>query len=181
MKIVKKNLMCFTFSLLLTTVVFSAPVLSMTKEEIFNWVAVELKMEEDYPMPEIKVVPREELQGEFKKNIENSYQRWVEEYGEITAQETMDRYLSEVIGLFDPKTKIIYVGDFMESCKFDSIVAHEVTHYFQIMKFGRAQPGSMGFEDTHFFREMQAEHIGRKFIEDLCAPTPEEATVALMR
>ncbi len=53
--------------LLLTTVVFSVPVLSMTNEEIFNWVAREFKIEKDYPMPGIKVVPREELQREFKK------------------------------------------------------------------------------------------------------------------
>lgn len=169
MNYMKKTLLCLSLSLLLTTVIYTAPALSMSHEEIFHWVAQELEIEKDYPMPQIIVVSKAELQRVFKKDTEQSYQRWVEEYGENKAKETMDLYLNEVLGLFNPKAKVIYVGSFMEQCKFNSIVAHEITHYFQVLEEGIIDTQSAGFEYIHLFREMQAGKIMDNYMKAFCA------------
>lgn len=168
MKVFRKSILCMSLSLLLTIVVFKGLALSMSHEEIFSWVARELKIDTDYPMPQINVVPKEELQKVFRKESWRSYKQWVTEYGESQAKKTMDLYLNEVIGLFNPKTKIIYVGNFMEPCNFDSIVAHEIVHYMQVMKDGQVDLQSMGFDSVHFFREMQASNIAKKYMKAFC-------------
>ncbi len=169
MKYRKKPLLCLSLSLLLTIVIFRGLALGMPYEEIFKWVASELKIEKYYPMPQIFVVSKEELQRLFRKDNQKSYGRWVEEYGEDEAKKTMDTYLKGVIGLFNPKTKVIHVGSFIKPCKFDSIVAHEITHYLQVMEEGEKDSQEFGFTEVHFFREMQAYNIGEKYTENLCA------------
>jgi hypothetical protein len=120
-------------------------------------------------MPQIKLVSKEGLQRLLRKDVEKSYQGWVEEYGEAEAKTAMDLYLKEVIGLFHPETKAIYVGDFMEPCKFNSIVAHEITHYLQDLEDDSIHPPSGELADVHFFREMQASQIENRFVETHCA------------
>lgn len=168
MKYMKKTLLCLSLSLFLTTVIYRAPALSMSHEEIFHWVAHELEIEKDYPMPQVMVVSKAELQRVFKKDSEQSYQRWVEEYGENKAKETMDLYLNDLLGLFNPKARVIYVGSFMEQCKFNSIVAHEITHYFQVLEEGTIDTQSDGFEFMHLFREMQAGKIMDEYMKAFC-------------
>jgi len=169
MKYINKTLLCLSLSLLLTIVIYRGQALSMSDEEIFNWVARELEIDKDYPMPQIIVVSKEKLQIVFRKESEQSYQRWVKQYGENTAKETMDLYLKEVIGLFLPKAKVIYVGSFMEPCRFNSIVAHEITHYFQVMKDGLINPRAIGFDHIHISREMQANDIANRYMKTFCA------------
>ncbi len=170
MKYINKTLLCLSLSLLLTIVIYRGQALSMSNEEIFNWVARELEIDKDYPMPQIIVVSREKLQIVFRKESAKSYQRWVKEYGENTAKKTMDLYLKEVIGLFIPKAKVIYVGSFMESCKFNSIVAHEMAHYFQVMKDGLINSRAIGFDHIHLSREMQASDIANRYMKAFCGP-----------
>lgn len=164
----KKTLLCLSLSLLLTFVIERGEASGMSFEEIFHWVACELEIDKDYPMPQIKVVSKQELQRVFKQESERSYQRWIRRYGENEAKKAMDLYLKEVIGLFVPKLKVIYVGSFMEPCKFNSILAHEITHYFQVMEDGPVDSRSIGFESIHFVREMQANKIANKYIETFC-------------
>ncbi len=172
MKHVRKTILCLSLTLLLAIVIFRGQALSMSHEvsheEIFNWVAHKLKIDIDYPMPQINVVPKEMLQRVFRKQSALSYKQWVKELGKDEANKTMDMYLKEVIGLFDPKTKIIYVGSFLDPCKFDSIVAHEIVHYLQVMKDGRVNPHSIRFDNVHFLREMQASDIAQKYMKTFC-------------
>jgi hypothetical protein len=169
-KNIKKTLLCICLFLTLTIVVNIEQALSMSDQEIFNWVARQLNINKEYPMPKILVVSKEELQDAFKKQTEQSYQRWIKEYGENTAKETMNMYLTEVIGLFNPKSKVIYVGSFMEPCRFKSIVAHEITHYLQVMENGQVELGSALFDNVHFFRELQANGITNDYVKAFCGP-----------
>ncbi|MDP6180085.1 MAG: hypothetical protein QGG48_09360 [Desulfatiglandales bacterium] len=167
--------MCLSLSFLLTIVMFRGLAFDMPYEEIFKWVASELKIEKYYPMPQIFVVSREELQKLLRKDNQKSYARWIEEYGGDEAKKTMDTYLKGVIGLFNPKTKVIHVESFIKPCNFDSIVAHEMTHYLQVMEEGEKDSQESGFIEVHFFREMQAYNIGEKYTETICAQ-PNTAT-----
>jgi hypothetical protein len=144
------------------------PALCLSPEEIYNWVANELEIKKDYPMPEIRIVQRKELQTEFRKGSEKSFKRWAGMYGDETASEIMDTYLKEVIGLFNPKAKVIYVGSFMEPCRQESIIAHELTHYFQVMENGTPSIGSYQGDTLRYSQEMKAGKIGNQFRETFC-------------
>ncbi len=178
MKNMNKILFCLSLLLLQTLLIDNSKALSMSYEEIFIWVTRELEVEKDYPMPQIMIVSKKELLRVFRKDTEQSYQRWVGEYGEAEAIKTMNLYLKEVIGLFNPKTKVIYVGDFMEPCEFNSIVAHEMTHYLQVLEYGTADLESIGFDDVHLFREMQASKIGNEYVKTHCVSTDSNPYMA---
>ncbi len=94
---------------------YTQPAQGMRVEEIFHWVSQQLKVSTDYPFPQVLVIGREDLEIVWRRKNTQSYQSWVEDYGENKARETMDQLLDELLGLFVPKTKIIYVGNFMES------------------------------------------------------------------
>jgi len=151
--------------LALPIIIYSGPAFGLSHEEIFNWVANELEITTDYPMPAILIVPQEALQRIFNKATEQSLERWAKIYGHEEAHNIRDRYLKEVLGLFDPKTKVIYVGDFMEPHKQQSIIAHEITHYFQTMERGTIDPQSYGAAETVTVYEMEASHIENTFME----------------
>jgi Zn-dependent peptidase ImmA (M78 family) len=89
-------------------------------------------------------------------------------YGDETASEIMDTYLKEVIGLFNPKAKVIYVGSFMEPCRQESIIAHELTHYFQVMENGTPSIGSYQGDTLRYSQEMKAGKIENQFRETFC-------------
>ena len=155
-------------SIFLSVILTAAPVMGFTDKEIFIWVSSELNIENQYKMPAIQYVTREKLGDVFKKRNERSFKRWASEYGEKKATELMDFYLSEVIGLYIPKTGDLYVGDFVEPCVKESIVAHELTHFFQHMEEGPVDPNSKDAANMHLFREMQGGNIEKKFIEKFC-------------
>ena len=85
-----------------------SPALGVSHQKIFEWVGIQLDVNPDYPMPEIRFVSKEEIQNIFKSNTRKSYQRWAEELGKKEANRILDFYLKEVIGLFDPETQNIY-------------------------------------------------------------------------
>ena len=155
-------------SIFLSVILTAAPSMGFTDRDIFTWVSNELNIENQYKMPAIQYVTKENLSHVFKKNNERSFKRWASEYGEKKAAELMDFYLSEVIGLFIPKTGDLYVGDFIEPCKKESIVAHELTHFFQHVKDGPVNPNSKDAANKHLYREMQAGNIEKKFMEKFC-------------
>ena len=158
----------FALSIVLSVILTAAPAMGFTDSEIFTWVSSELKIENQYKMPAIHYVTKEKLGEVFKKNNERSFKRWAREFGEKKAAELMDFYLSEAIGLFVPTTGDLYVGDFIEPCKKESIVAHELTHFFQHMKEGPINPNLKNAANEHLYREMQAANIESAFIKKFC-------------
>ena len=80
----------------------------------------------------------------------------------------MNFYLHEVIGFFVPDTQIIYVGSFLDACRLKSIVAHELTHYFQYKIYGKVDPNMIGADQIKLNQEMQAEIIEKRFINVVC-------------
>ena len=104
----------------------------------------------------------------FKENTGQSYQRWSHMYGNEEADRILDFFLKEVIGLFNPDTQKIYVGSFLDGCKQESIVAHELTHYFQFMQQGKIDPNMYGADQIQVLREITAGRIESKYIQTFC-------------
>ncbi len=155
-------------AILFSTILIFPPEASASEKyypEIFNWVKQQMKIDEDYSSPLIQMVSQKRLQEIFKESNQKAFQSWREEYGPTKAQKMIDMYLKELIGLFDPKTRNIYVGEFMNKCKRNSIIAHEMTHDLQ------EKQGILNHlpeDDKHFFRELQAEKIQREYIRQFC-------------
>lgn len=145
------------------------PAQGMPVAEIFHWVSRQLKVSADYPLPQILAVDKEALESVWREKNRQSYQRWVEHYGESKAREAMDQLLDELLGLFDPKTKRIYIGNFMKPCNTEAIIAHEITHYLQHMQDGPGDPESVDFDLLYIYREMQADQIEKKFSAGYCS------------
>jgi len=145
----------------------------LTDREIFIWVADELKIEQQYTMPKIQYVTKEKLQDVFREATKRSYDRWVKKYGEEKAIELLDFFLNEVVGLFIPKTCELYIGDFLEPCKKESIVAHELTHFFQHIKDGPIDLNKRNTENKILFNELQADKIEREYMEEFCGKENE--------
>jgi hypothetical protein len=146
--------------------------MTVSNEEIFNWVASKLKIDNDYPLPEIQFVSKERLQDIFRKTNKESFKRWAGKYGEKKANELVEFYLREVIGLFIPKTCSLYIGDFIDPCKRNSIIAHELTHYFQHVENSSFDFNKKGADSVYLFNELQAGSIERTFMEAFCGQTP---------
>ena len=164
----KKILFSLVFFIFLIGLTGPEKARGFSDEELLNWVTDQLKVTEDFPIPVINIVPQKELQGVFKKNNKESFKRWAEEYGQADANKILDKYLKEVAGLFNPKTKIIHVKQFEDTCREGSIVAHELAHYLQIMENDTNGSPFPDTDELRFFREMQAGHIETVFMESFC-------------
>jgi hypothetical protein len=147
---------------------------SMSVEEIFQWVKSEYKCKKDHPIPDVRFVSKEELQKVYRRCNENVAKKWAGKYGTQKANEMMNFYLNEVIGLCIPKTGDIYVGNFLPPCRRDATVAHELTHYFQIMEDGPIDLKSNGAQDKFLYHEMQAALFENNFREIFCAASDRE-------
>lgn len=137
-------------------------------ETIFNWVKSEMNITENYPLAEIHFLNKADLQEVFRKNNSRSFKRWTGEYGKEKADEIMALYLDNVLGLCIKETQQIYIGNFIERCKRDAIVAHELVHYFQIMQEGVPDPDRLDTEEKILYNEMQAGMIERTFMQNYC-------------
>lgn len=144
------------------------PANAFSIETIFNWVKTEMNITENYPLAEIHFLNKEDLQEVFRKNNDRSFKRWTGEYGKKKADEIMALYLDNVLGLCIKETQKIYVGNFIERCKRDSIVAHELVHYFQIMEEGILDPELLDSEYKLLYNEMQAGMIERTYMQNYC-------------
>ena len=167
----KRILISLIFALILPVTMLIPPALSVSHDEIFKWVFDELSITNNYSMPEILLVSKKELQIVFKDNTGQSYKRWSQMYGSEEAERILDFFLKEVIGLFNPDTKKIYVGSFLDGCKQEAIVAHELTHYFQFMQHGKIDPNMGGADIIQMKNEFQAEKIESKYIQTFCQPS----------
>jgi hypothetical protein len=63
------------------------------------------------------------------------------------------------------------VGNFLDSCKQESIVGHELTHYFQFMQHGKIDTNMYGANQIQVQNEIQAGKIESKYIQTFCQPS----------
>jgi len=170
---IKAEFRYWVFSGLVLFILYPLSAIGLTDREIFIWVVDELKIEQQYTMPKTQYVTKEKLQDVFRKATKRSYDRWVKKYGKEKANELLDFYLDEAIGLFIPETCELYIGNFLELCKMESIVAHELTHFLQHMEKGPIDSKRYGAENKLLFREMQAGKIEREYMEKFCGKEDE--------
>lgn len=128
-------------------------------------------------MPQIRFVGKKNLCAVFAKNNQRSYLRWKARYGERQAQKILDVYLRELMGLYDPSTNIVYVSKEIGACRRQSIIAHELAHFFQYQTGKIKKPS----DPTAFAQRLQMENeahlIEYRYIQlhcqDLARKKPE--------
>jgi hypothetical protein len=146
----------------------SGKALGSSVDEILKWVAVEMGVQEVYPTPVIMLVTKQELQKVFMEKNEKSFMLWTRTYGDKQTNEIIEQYLEDLLGLFIPETETIYIGDFMGPCKQQSIIAHELTHYFQVRMQQKTHSGDYTEEVLRLRNEMEASKIEQKFMDTFC-------------
>ncbi len=154
-------------TLFLILSVFSQGYCSDT-ENIVRWVASQLRVGNNYAMPQIHFIGKTELGRLFAAGSDGLMTRWAAEQSSADAEQLMNLYMNSVVGLYEPKTRIIYVGNFLSPCRQKAIVAHEVTHYFQNVMRGPIRGEGMAAEMLLMQREMEASIIETKYEEAHC-------------
>ena len=142
-------------------------------EAIALWVADKLGVTQSFDMPTKHFVDKATLGLAFEVGNKESYFRWLEEYGVEKADEILEEYLDQIVGLFNENTEIIYVGNFIDSCSQEAIFAHELVHYFQHQQEGIIPADSYGEDMNRLRREMQAYDIERKYRKAFCGETED--------
>jgi hypothetical protein len=102
----------------------------MSPEEIFEWVAAELQIENNYEMPVVLFVDTETLAEKFIANDQETIRSWKARYGSAAAEEIIQCYCSGILGIFDCRTQTVFIGNFIEECRAQAVLAHELIHYF---------------------------------------------------
>jgi hypothetical protein len=136
------------------------------QEEIFFWVARQLGVAPGEERPQIFELPEQEFREQFLKSTEKSLKFFRESligmgWDRVEASNYLENLSKDVAGFLTKKDRNIYIKNTLEPCYKASIVAHEITHFFQI------KYNLLGEEA----REFQAEHIERKYREEHC-PRP---------
>ena len=134
------------------------------QEEIFFWVARQLGISPGEERPQIIELAEQEFREHFLKSTEKSLKLLRESligmgWDRVEAGNYVENLTKDVAGFLTKKDRYIYIKDSLEPCYKASIVAHEISHFFQ-MKYN-----PLGEE----VREFQAEHIERKYREEHCA------------
>lgn len=142
-------------------------------EAIALWVADQIELTQSFDMPTRHFVDKATLGLAFEVGNKKSYFRWQEEYGEEKADEILEDYLDQIVGLFNERSEIIYVGNFIDPCSQEAIFAHEMVHYFQHMTEGIIPPDSYGEDLNRLRREMQAYDIEGKYRTAFCGETED--------
>ena len=135
-------------------------------EEVFVWVAERLGISPEEEMPRIIELSEKDLREHFLMSTEKSLTRLRESligmgWDRVEASNYVENLANEVVGFLTKNDRIIYIKSSLEPCYKASILAHEITHFFQ-MKYNL-----MGEEG----RELQAEYVERKYREEHC-PSP---------
>lgn len=149
-------------------VLWPIPSRGQSEEDVYIWTLRKLSLDKNFQMPVIRYVDRSELKEVFKKNNRKAYLRWELQYGSKQAEKILKLYLDEIIGLFDIHTDIIYVGNFLQPCRREAILAHEMTHYLQIRTQGTQPVGWVDHDTLHTTREMEAYKIEKAFTRTFC-------------
>ncbi len=132
-------------------------------EEVFIWVAEKLGISPEEEMPQIIELPEKELREHFLMSTEKSLRLLRESligmgWDRVEASDYVNNLANDVAGFLIKNDCSIYVKASLEPCYKASIVAHEITHFFQI------KYNLLGEEA----RELQAEYLERKFREEHC-------------
>jgi hypothetical protein len=167
------NLQYKTISIILCAVVIAVLTAGngfcQSEEEIFIWTGKAFGVDANITMPEVHWVGQVDLQNVFVKNNQAAYMRWQNKHGVAQAREIMDQYLSDIVGLYSPKTNIVYVGTFLDACRKEAILAHEFTHFFQQFYEGEVTGWGEESEATmRMVREMEAYKIESLYQQILC-------------
>jgi len=133
------------------------------QEEIFFWVAKKLQITPGEERPLIIELPGKDLRELFLTSTEKSLKLLRESlidmgWDRIEASNYVDNLANDVAGFLTKNDCVIYIKSSLEPCYKASIVAHEITHFFQV------QYNLLGEEA----RELQAEYMERKFREENC-------------
>lgn len=144
------------------------PVYALEPTQIFSWVSQQMDISDAGPLPAVLYVDKAGLQDAFSKANHNTFKRWEVSFGTPRAREFWSLYLQELVGMFDPETTTIYIGRFLEPCRREAILAHEITHYLQQLRDGRIETGTRGAENIQLRREMQAGRMEQLYSELFC-------------
>jgi hypothetical protein len=133
------------------------------QEEIFSWVAGQLGVSPGEERPQIVELPEQEFREQFLNSTEKSLKRLRESligmgWDRVEASNYLENLTKDVAGFLTKKDLHIYIKNSLEPCYKASIVAHEITHFFQI-KHNLLEAEA---------RELQAEHIEKKYREEHC-------------
>jgi hypothetical protein len=144
---------------------FSGVAAADSYKEIYEWVKSEMNIDKDYPMPSVEIVSKEKLNEIFAAAIDESYKKMEGQMGQDEAKKIMEFYLDEVIGLFIPETKAIYVSNLSDRGERESTIAHEIVHYLQDIVDGVIDSGDYMADQKRLYREMQAGDIGDRYLK----------------
>lgn len=166
------------FFILLILLIILAPGAGycLSEEEIYEWVANQMEIYEQYIMPQIQIVDKAGIQTAFIQGNKNSFLRWKIEYGQDKAEKILNDYLNEIVGLFNSKDQAIYVGSFINPCRQQAVLAHEFVHYYQHMTKGAIETGAFQEDIRRFAREIEAYGIEQEFMEAFC---PDNGTLVV--
>ena len=152
---------------------------SQSSEEIFAWTMQQMNIEHPVAPPEVQWVDGNELKQVFTENNRNAYMQWKSQYGADQANEIMHSFLEEILGLFIVETQVVYVGNFIEPCRRQSILAHEFVHYLQQVTQGPVTGYGEETERLKWLREFEAQNIETLFVEQFCKANAPDKAVAL--
>jgi hypothetical protein len=141
---------------------------SLTPEDVFTWTMQQMNIEHPVSQPGVKWVGSAELQNVFIENNRKAYLQWKRQYGPDEADAIMRTFLNEILGMFVVETQEVFVGDFLEPCRRQAILAHEYVHYLQLVTRG-ADPAETENERLRWARELEAQTIEKLFIQQFCA------------
>lgn len=133
------------------------------REDILGWVAGKLKITPGEDRPRVIELEEEELKEQFLLSADKQLKSLRESLGKAGwNMQDSDHYINgivnDVVGFFAKTTSTIYLKKSLESCYKDSILAHEITHFFQV-KYNL-------FPEE--LRELQAVSLEMKYREEHC-------------
>lgn len=139
-----------------------------SEDSITRWVATRMIITKKYSMPVVRFVEKEELNRIFTAGSKHYMARWTADHGSSTAENLMGVYLDKAVGLFDPKSRVIYVGSFLPDCQREAVLAHEIAHYFQYIFGGPVVGEGFAAEALLMEREIEASTIERQYEKQFC-------------
>ncbi len=132
-------------------------------EEIYFWVAEEMGISVDPVLPEVHFVTKEYLGQALRHTSRASFKAWEVEYGAERAESFMETYTTGVVGLYDVQNNVVYVGNFLEGCRREAILAHEFVHALQLATEGPVGDSGPAVALVQMFREQEASSIERRY------------------
>ena len=139
-----------------------------SEDLIARWVATQMIITKKYAVPVVRLVEKNELNQIFMSGSKHYMARWTADHGASAAENIKEVYLDKAVGLFDPKSRVIYVGTFLPECQRDAVLAHEIAHYFQYIFRGSIEGDGFAAEALLMEREIEASTIERIFEKQYC-------------